>query len=199
MGSRYVSLVCVAGAFVLSGCGGSSHTPSTTTVANTSASGIVTHLLNTGELSGFKGSPPSVYHTASAWLGEQTGTSQVTAAETKPLTDLGFVAAARENLNGPDGHAGLSLVEQFKTPGGARSELAAQHRVLESTAPGYTAFSVPGIPGAFAYAATGPGINLAFASGDYYYLVGEFVSAANARSEAGLIAAANSLRRRAQG
>jgi hypothetical protein len=146
-----------------------------------------------------EGRPPTAQTGVSGWLEEQTGATQVAASETTPLTRLGFVAAASENLNGPSGREGLSLVAQFKTPAGARSELANEHTMLESISPGYTAFAVTGIPGAFGYAASGPGINLGFASGDYYYLVGEFVSSANAGSEATLITAAKSLLRRVRG
>jgi hypothetical protein len=211
VGLRHVLLVGVVASIELAGCGASSHKTSTAatkvpataaSTANpvkTSTSSLATHVLTSNELPGFKGSRPSVYNTVSGWLEEQTSATRVAASETKPLTRLGFVAAATENLNGPSGHAGLSLVEQFKTPGGARSELADERNMFKTTVPGYEPFPVPGIPGAFGYAAEGPGLNVAFASGDYCYLVGEFVSAANARSEATLITAAKSLLRRAHG
>ena len=89
--------------------------------------------------------------------------------------------------------------KQFKTPGGARSELANELKVLKATVPGYEPFAVPGIPGAFGYAAEGPGLNVAFASGHYYYLVGEFVSAVSASSEATITAAAKRLYRGVHG
>jgi hypothetical protein len=211
VGLRRLLLVGAVASIVLAGCGGDSDKTSTaatkapTTAApnantvNTSTSSLPTHVLTRGELPGFRGSRPSVYNTVSGWLEEQNSVTQVAASQTKPLTRLGFVAAATENLSGPSGHAGLSLVEQFKTPGGARSELANERKMFKATVPGYKPFPVPGIPGAFGYAAEGPGLNLAFASGDYYYLVGEFVSAANTRSEATLITAAKSLLRRAHG
>jgi hypothetical protein len=156
-------------------------------------------VLASNELPGFKGSQPTVYNTASAWLAAQTGTTQVAASQTKPLTRLGFVAAATEHLTGPAGRDGLSLVEQFKTPDAARSELANELKMFKAKAPGYQPFPVAGIPGAHGYAAEGPGLNLAFASGDYYYLVGEFVSAVSANSEATLIAAAKRLYRAVYG
>jgi hypothetical protein len=196
---------------MLAGCGGSSHksstaatsapaaTASTATTAGTPTSGIANRVLASNELPGFKGSRPTVYNTASGWLAAQTGATQVAASQTKPLTRLGFVAAATENLTGPSGRDGLSLVEQFKTPAGARSELANELKMFKATAPGYQPFPVAGIPGAHGYAAEGPGLNLAFASGDYYYLVGEFVSAVSASSEATLIAAANRLYRTVRG
>jgi hypothetical protein len=213
VGLRGVLSVGVVASLTLAGCGGNSHktstaatsapatTASTATAARTSTSSIATHVLTSNELPGFKGSRPSVYNTVSGWLEEQTGATQVAASQTKPLARLGFVAAARENLTGPGGDAGLSIAEQFETPGGARSELADERNVFRSTVPGYTAFPVTGIPGAFGWAAAGQpaGINIAFASGDYYYLVGALVSAANARSDATLITAAKSLLRRVHG
>jgi hypothetical protein len=202
-------LVGVVAALMVAGCGGSSlktstvgtsapaATSSTTTTASTPTSGIASRLLASNELPGFKGGQPSVSNTASAWLAHLQTPSYY--FETKRLTRLGFVAGASENLTGPSGRDGLSLVEQFKTPGGARSELANELKVSQTTAPGYAPFPVAGIPGALGFAAAGPGVNLAFASGDYYYLVGAFVSTVSASSEATIIAAAKRLYRRVHG
>jgi hypothetical protein len=114
---------------------------------------------------------------------------------------LGFVAGARENLTGPEGRSGVSIAEQFKTLGGARSELANEVKVFKATvATGYKAFAVTGIPGAIGLADTASSaVNLAFTSGDYYYLVGAFVSAVTANSEATIIAAASRLYQRVHG
>jgi hypothetical protein len=200
--------VLIAGVIVaslmLAGCGGSSHktptaatstlatTTSTATTARTPASGIASRVLTSNELNGFTGSQPSVNHTVGSWVAQTKNPSVPIASETRRLTRLGFVAAATEDLTGPNRRDGLSLVEQFKTPGGARSELANEHK-FKATVPGYQPFAAPGIPGAFGYAAQGPGLNIAFASGDYYYLVGEFVPAVSASSEATLRAAAKRL------
>jgi hypothetical protein len=209
MGLRRVLLVGVVASVMLAGCGGSGHktstaatsAPATTaaTTANTSTSSITSRVLTSNELNGFTGSQPSVHHTASAWLAHTQNPSVPVASETKRLTSLGFIAGATENLAGPNGRPGLSLVEQFKTPAGARSELANELKVFKATVPGYKPFAVPGIPGAFGYSAQGPGLNVAFASGDYYYLVGEFVSAVSASSEATITAAAKRLYRRVHG
>jgi hypothetical protein len=212
MGLRRVRLLGAVAFVLLAGCGGSSHKSSTaatsapaanastttTTTAGAPTSGIASRVLASNELPGFKGSQPTVYNTASSWLAAQTGATQVAASQTKPLTRLGFVAAATENLTGPSGRDGLSLVEQFKTPGGARSELANEVKMFTATVPEFKPFPVAGIPGAFGYSAGGPGLNIAFASGDYYYLVGEFVTAVSASSEATLIAAAKRLYRGAR-
>jgi hypothetical protein len=195
-------------ALMLAGCGGSSHKTSTATsapattaatTANTSTSSLTSRVLTSNELTGFTGSQPSVDHTVSAWLAHTKNPSVQVVSETKRLTRLAFIAGATENLTGANGRDGLSLVEQFRTPGGARSELANEHKLFKATVPGYEPFAVPGIPGSFGYAAQGPGLNVAFASGDYYYLVGEFVSVVSATSEATITAAAQRLYRGVHG
>jgi len=197
---------------MLAGCGGSSHKTSTaatsapattvsTTTTSTPASGIASRLLASNELpAGFTGSQPSVENTISGWLANTQTPSQEVASETKRLTRLGFLAGAREDLTGPSG-AGISVAEQFKTPGGARSELAnGLKRFKAAEARFYKAFRVAGIPTALGFAETGqpPGVNIAFASGDYFYLVGAQIPA-TATSEAKIIAAARRLYRRVHG
>jgi hypothetical protein len=211
VGLRRVLLVGVLASLVLAGCGGSSHktstaatgapatTGSTATTANTSASSIASRVLTSNELNGFTGSQPSVHNTVSGWLADRQTPSNQVASETTRLTRLGFVAGATENLTGPSGD-GVSIVEQFKTPSGARSELANEVKVFKAEAAGYKAFPVTGIPGALGLAATGAGgVNIAFTSGDYYYLVGAFVSTVSASSEATMITAAKRLYRRVHG
>ena len=208
---RRVLLVGVVASLLLTGCGGSSHktstaatgapatTGSTATTANTSTSSIAGRLLASNELSGFTGSHPSVDNTVSGWLANRETPSNEVTSETKRLTRVGFVAGASEDLTGPSG-GGVSIAEQFKTPSGARSELANELKVFKAQAAGYKAFPVTGIPGALGLAATGArGVNVAFTSGDYYYLVGAFVSAVNASSEATMTTAAERLYRRVHG
>ncbi|MEA2243089.1 MAG: hypothetical protein QOD24_2645, partial [Solirubrobacteraceae bacterium] len=143
----------VVASVVLAGCGGSSHktstaatrapatTGSTATTANTSRSSIASRVLSTNELNGFKGSQPSVDNTVSGWLADRQTPSGEIASETKRLTRLGFVAGASESLTGPSGE-GVSMAEQFKTPSGARSELASEVKVFRAQAAGYKAFPV---------------------------------------------------------
>jgi hypothetical protein len=202
---RVLIVGVVVASLMLAGCGASSHktstaatsalatTASTVTTASAPTSGIASRVLTSNELNGFTGSRPSVNHTVRAWVAQTKNPSVPIASETKRLTRLGFIAGATEDLTGPNRRDGLSLVEQFKTPAGARSELANELKVFKATVPGYQPFAVPGIPGAFGYAAQGPGLNIAFAAGDYYYLVGEFVPAVSASSEATLRAAAKRL------
>jgi hypothetical protein len=210
VGLSRVLLGGVATLLVFAGCGGSSHekstaataagtTASTATTVNKSTSGIASRLLTSNELKGFTGSRPLVAKTASRWLAALQIPSSQMASETKRLTRLGFVAGAREDLTGA-GRQGLSAVEQFKTPAGARSELANELEVFKANAAGPKTFPVSGIPGAVGLAATGgSGVNVAFTSGAYYYLVGAFVPAVNATSEATMTAAAKHLYRRVHG
>ncbi len=63
-------------------------------------------------------------------------------------------------------------------------------------------FPVTGIPGAIGFGGSGQGssgINVAFDEGDYYYLVGQSVSALGPGPEHALIAAAQSLYHRVHG
>jgi hypothetical protein len=186
----------------LAGCGGGNATSTATTsvpaTAKTSTPGMAGHVLANNELNGFKGTQPPVANTVHGWLtATQTPPDQL-ASETKRLTGLGFVAGAHKDLVGPDGRDGVSIVEQFKTPDGARSELADSVRLFKANAQGGAkTFPVPGIPGAVGLVPIGtPAVNVAFASGDYYYLVGAFVPKVSASSEATVSAAAKHLYQR---
>jgi hypothetical protein len=200
-----VLLVGALASLALAGCGGSSHKPSTgatsaaaSTGSPAASAGIATHLLTSNELHGFATAKPSVDNTISGWLGGRQTPSEQVASETKRLARLGFVAGASEDLTGhPNGGQGVSIAEQFKTAAGARSELANTLKVFKAQAGGPQQFAVAGIPGALGLASTkSGGVNVAFASGDYYYLVGAFLSVANASSEATMTAAAKHLYRR---
>jgi hypothetical protein len=111
----------------------------------------------------------------------------------------GFVAGLNENLTGLSGYGGESVVAQFKSAGEARSEVKSQlksSKKIDNT--GFETFAVPQIPGAVGFGNWGGGysaaINVLFAKGDYYYLVGDQVGATkssiNSASEDTLIAAA---------
>ena len=202
VGLRNVLLLGVVAFLVLAGCGGSSHktsTASTASTANASTSSIASHVLTSNELKGFTATHPSVENSARGWLASRGTPSSQIASETKRLTRQGFVAGASQNLTGPSGD-GVSIAEQFKTPSGAQSELANELKMFKAQAAGPKTFPVAGIPGALGLAATGAsGVNVAFTSGDYYYLLGAFVPAVNASSEATMVTAAKRLYRRVQG
>jgi hypothetical protein len=119
---------------------------------------------------------------------------------TARLQRLGFVAGVREDLRGPDGLAGLSTVEQFRTLSGARGELAAVVPALAGA--GAKRFTVAGVPDAMGYDTAGTGANVVFAKGPYFYLVGaqELPSGTpGGPTPATLAAAARSLYRRVHG
>jgi hypothetical protein len=182
---------------MLAGCGDSSHKTSTTAVTPTS--GIASRVLTNDELpAGFAASRPSVDNSISGWVASRQTPSNQVASETKRLTRSGFVAGASEDLSGSGGVMGVSIAEQFKTPGGARSELANTLKLFKATvATRYKPFAVTGIPGALGLAQTKPAaLNIVFTAGDYYYLVGAFVPAVTPSSEATLIAAARRLYQR---
>jgi hypothetical protein len=206
-------LVGALAALILAGCGGSSHktsTPATsapattdsTTTPATPTSGIASRVLTRNELAaGFTASKPSVQNTTSGWLASRQTPSDQIAAETKRLSRLGFIAGASEDLSGPGGVMGVSTAEQFKTPGAARSELANTLKLFKATAATrYKTFAVAGVPGALGLAETDPAaVNVVFTSGGYYYLVGSFVSAVTASSEATITAASRRLYQRERG
>jgi hypothetical protein len=119
------------------------------------------------------------------------------------LNRNGFRIAAQENLaNG--GTPGVSLVEQFRSSGTARSALAfyvAQFKAPAAAAyaGAYAPFKVSGIPDAVGYSlgGVGGGINIAFTVGAYYYLVGQ--EGGGAAAVANLNAAARRLYHRVHG
>lgn len=123
---------------------------------------------------------PVALHGAARWAtaGEETLTP---ASEIARLKRLGFVAGVAEHLSaqGKGRAYGMSTVERFTAPAGARVELAAQRTaaIRAARADGQTTSlaSVSGIPGASALTILGSrtaGTTVSFAHGDYYYAVG---------------------------
>ncbi len=141
---------------------------------------------------------PTVYSTIATWVqGTQTPSYQLQ-SETARLKRLGFVAAATLNLGSSQGD-GLSMVEQFRSPAGPRSELANTLATVNGGPSGQVRFPAPRIPHSAGFGAPGSnnGVNVAFANGDYFYVVGE---QPNARANrAGVIASAQELYRRVHG
>jgi hypothetical protein len=179
-------------AVLLAGCGSSSSngtsssaTSATSSTASTASSassapsalgGVKGRVLTAGELAGFK---PAGNRTlgvdAASWAASGGTPASRRSSETTRLTGLGFVAAISEHLQPTSGGAaeGLSIVEQFRSAGSARTELA--YQVKQGTGPGVTTFAVPGIPGASGFGGSSSettGMNVAFSKGAYYYLVG---------------------------
>jgi hypothetical protein len=202
----------VAAAILVSGCGSSHRTASTTTGRSTSTaatggpapSGIKSRVLTRNELPGFNIAGVSVYKTPSSWIsGEQVPTDQAT-AEKAMLSREGFRLGVHEDLMS-GGTGGASVVEQFRSPAAARDALAfyvSQYKAPEAQAVGgaYAPFKVSGIPGAVGFSrggVNGGGINIAFTDGAYYYLVGQ--EAGSQTAIANLNAAARDLYHRVHG
>jgi hypothetical protein len=115
-------------------------------------------------------------HSASEWA--LVGRSRTPVRETARLRSLGFTAGYDEQLHGryPVAASAVSVVERYRTAAGARGELAYRYRQLQLQ-PGakVTTFSVPGIPGAHGVRVDSRGnvdMNIVFASGSYFYVVG---------------------------
>jgi hypothetical protein len=202
----------------LAGCGGSSSTSSTSTSSATTAGsatqsgavalpprtpaalrGVHGAVLRAADLAGFVPSgysPPAT--TAQSWVAEFPPAQR--APEAARLKATGFVAGISEHLS-PTKGAGeaISVVEQFRSAGGAAGEVAAQSKQARSR--GESAFAVTGIPGARAWGIgkPTPDANVAFAVGPYYYLVGFGSSGVGAPTHAQLITAAQRLYSRVRG
>jgi hypothetical protein len=189
MGVRFSVVSSVVAAIVLAGCGGSSHnaTSSGTATATTATQlppgapppalrSVRGRVLTAGELAGFEpGGSRLLGIGPTSWVvGEELPRSQ-RAREVARLQRLGFVAAVGERLHPSGGGPaeGLSIVEQLRSPGSARREVA--FALAHNHGPGFSEFAVPAIPGARGFGGSSSatsGINVAFAKGSYYYLVG---------------------------
>jgi hypothetical protein len=194
-------------ALVAAGCGGSgkttsthaSSTPTATSTPGTTstapATGLEAHVLTSNELRGFTAQPSPVERNPHLYLVESNDPGSL-AKDTARLKRLGFKGAVSENLSGP-GQAGLSLVEQLGSPAAARSELMGDIQGVKTQGGGkFATFPVSGIPGAVGFSVSSPqgdGINITWADGPYYYLVGETLSSLQKSSEDTLNAAARSL------
>jgi hypothetical protein len=210
-----VAVGTVVMAIALAGCGGSSSTSSTATTASTGRGSTAATLppgtpaalrgphggvLLAGDLAGFV---PQGYEapstSAQSWVAEYPPPQR--APEAARLKALGFVAGIVERLapvqGGSVNQEAISLVEQYRSPNGAKGEVAAQ--LNQAHTRGETTFPVAGIPEARGWgtsAASPPDANVAFPVGAYYYLVG-FGSSAPTRSQ--LITAAQRLYGRVRG
>src|SRR5690348_6702810 len=117
----------VIAAILIAGCGSSHHKePATTASSSTAAaasrasSGLGARVLTSNELAGFQSARVSHYPSASSWISSEQGLPPgQAAAERAMLSRDGFRGAAREDLMS-NGTAGLSLVEQFRSPTAAR-------------------------------------------------------------------------------
>jgi hypothetical protein len=185
---RWIVTGALGAAIVFAGCGGSSKKATTSSTARAASSaqlppgappalrGVQGRVLAAGELSGFTPQGRRLIGiNAASWVVEEELPTNQRAKEAARLRGLGFVAALRERLTPTNGSPaeGLSIVEQFRSPRAARTELA--FHVTHGSGPGVTAFAVPAIPGGRGFAVSrseSSGLNVAFTKGPYYYLVG---------------------------
>jgi hypothetical protein len=134
-------------------------------------------VLVAGDFPGFTPQENSVSHSAvetANGLTERPGPERE--QDVARLKRLGFIAAVRERLAPTSGGTdeAISIAQQFPSVGAAGSELLAETTPIAGHV-GYTPFAVSGIPGAHGFAASNngfSGINVAFADGSYFYLIG---------------------------
>jgi hypothetical protein len=172
------AVAAAAGVFTLGRTDTSSSTG--TSISASAQMPLTERVLTPSTLHGFAQTeqPPAI-HGAAQWAAIAEQSPSVT--EAARLEKLGFVAGVQERLHGllPLKAEAISTAEQFRTAGGARAELAAQYQqaVNDASMTGakVRVFAVAGIPGALAWTASGKhtsAVNVSFAVGSYYYLVG---------------------------
>ncbi len=172
------AVAAAAGAFTL----GRTNVSSSTGTSNSAAAQmpLTERVLTPGGLHGFvQIERPAGIYGAAQWAAIAEQSPSVT--EAARLQKLGFVAGVQERLHGllPLQAEAISTAEQFRTAGGARAELATQYQQAVNdarmTGAKVRLFPVAGIPGALAWTASADhtsGVNVSFAVGSYYYLVG---------------------------
>lgn len=185
---RPAAALLAGAALALAGCGAASSGPSTsqaavsTTVGSSQTrsstppprlaaalSGVRGRVLAAGEMGGFAPEDRTLSTDPRAWLNATQVPADQQVAELGRLRRWAFVKAVREDLLAHGGQPGLSIVEEFGTPAGARAELRAQV-ALAGSGP-MARFAAAEIPGARAFGDSS-GANVAFTKGRYYYLVG---------------------------
>ncbi len=212
MGSRTWVFLAMAGAIAMAVAGCGSAKSFTTSTAPGIASGQAApgtqaasvnfraRVLSNREFPGFTPeSQPIIASTPQTWLADDATPANQIPSEAGRLERRGFVAGEHEVMTGGYGQmAVISVVEQFRDPAGARSELAtvlAASKRAVGPSDHYFTFGAPGIPTAegFGDSSVGSGrINVVFTDGDYYYLEGE-AGGLSALKRPALIAAAQHL------
>jgi hypothetical protein len=133
---------------------------------------------------------------------QQAATPSQVSAWVELLKREGFVAVAAEPLGSRAAHrGGLSWAMELGSPAAAKSELAQEVRSDESHGP-VSRFVVGGVPSAVAFrlgtGASG-GDNIFFTDGRFLYFLGDGWSAGGKPARAALLAAAQTLYKRAHG
>ncbi len=143
---------------------------------------LAKRVLSPGQMPGYLVTQrPAVIRNSTRWAaGVEQAPSVV--REAKRLRGLGFVAGIDEQLHGryPLQSEAISIVEQYRSAASAGAEFRHQSAQIVVGAHGaVTHFPVLGVPGAMATEtrdSSGTSVNIAFADGRFYYLVGAFRS-----------------------
>ena len=184
VGRYCAGLLAIVGlAGLLAGCGGSGNKTATVSVQQREKAlqaklrallPLRAQLLKTNELAGFHpaGARRPFGYDAASWLEALEIPQRERTREAQRLNRLGFQGGIEERLRPikrSTNEEGTSLIEKFPSNSAAKAELAAQVQVAKGN--GASEFPVSAIPGARGFSETG-NINVAFAEGRNYYLVG---------------------------
>jgi hypothetical protein len=190
-----------AGGFAVSQLGGGGKaSPAAAAVPARPPLRLTDRVLSAGAIPGMVAiQSPSVVRSASRWA-TTVEQSLSPARETARLRALGYVGGLAEQLHGryPVMAEGISVVEQYRSPAGARAELAYQYARLKHSANSKFATFPVAIPGGHGVSVTSAGtvgLNVMFAAGPYYYVVGTGApsDSRSTPSQAQLVAAAQVL------
>jgi hypothetical protein len=179
------TVTCLTAAFaLLAGACGSSQ-PTNVSLKLVSAAGatrvsdawpLADHVVTPAVFPGFvRPAPPTIISSASAWAAVERSASPW--REVARLRSLGFVGAIDEHLHArfPGMAEAISIAERYRSPAGARAELAHQYGQLKRSRGASVSTFTVGIPGGHGIRVAGDGIvglNVVFSAGPYYYIIG---------------------------
>jgi hypothetical protein len=199
-------MVPVAVAVAAAGCGGSGASTASKTRAGPYDLPLAQRVLRAGEFPGY--TPPSggrVDADPRAWS-QEVGPPVDPTKEAARLRRAGFVGGLAEYLPRTAGSGeALSVVVRFGSPAAASHEAVVFDAKIRAAHSGsgdtFATFAGPAIPGARAYAVSSngnAGLDVTFADGPYYFLVGAGgpAGAPDGATRAQLLAAAATLYRR---
>jgi hypothetical protein len=154
---------------------GADVTLASTTTSVSDAWPLAYHVITPAVLPGFvRTRPPMISSSSSAWATMERSTHP--RREAARLGELGFVRAIDEQLHArfPLSAAAVSIAEQYRSPLGARTELAHQYRQLENSRGVKVSTFRVGIPDAYGVGVIGgrmSALKVLFSAGPYYYVV----------------------------
>ena len=177
-----IACLTVALALFVAACGSSQPTPvaakvklASTATKVSDAWPLADHVITPAVLPGFvRSRAPMISSSSSAWAAAERPTSP--RREAARLRALGLVRAIDEQLHArfPVSAGAMSIAEQYRSPLGARAELAHQYRQLEHSRGAQVSTFPVGIPDAHGVRVVGArmsAVNVLFSTGPYYYVV----------------------------